>query len=104
MGAAVGTVISIALLMITGLHQVKTQLGMWPFDRRYLKGFVAAGVGAGWLFLWRSVFPTHSFISLGFAFVITAVLFLLTLRILGLDEEEREVLRRVRKRLRRSGV
>ena len=41
MGAAVGTAFSVAALSIISILLIKRVLGIWPYDRRYLKGFVA---------------------------------------------------------------
>lgn len=88
-GAALGTSISVALLSLVGLFQVKRLLDLWPYDRRYLKGLLATGVAIVGLTLVRLVLPGTTLFDL---FVISAaagILFFGALLLVGLDDEDK---------------
>jgi hypothetical protein len=64
-------------------------LGLWPYDRRYLKGGIAAvGTWIG-LLIWQAVCPLAPIPYLLLTFLLSGGLFLAILWGLGLDEEEK---------------
>jgi len=98
-GAALATGFSMGSLMIGGLWQVKTCLKMWPYDRRYLKGIIAAAASTLVLILWRAVLSPAPILSLITTAVLGSVVFIGILMMLGLDREDVEVIQKIRNRL-----
>lgn len=99
-GAALGAALAISGLFLVGLYQVKRSLGLWPYDRRYWKGMVAAGLTAGSLFLYGDTMQEAPLIRLLFMTVTSVGVFTALLIFLGLDKEERELLARTFPRYR----
>jgi O-antigen/teichoic acid export membrane protein len=99
MGAALGAALSIGGLFLIGLYQVKRSLGLWPYDRRYWKGAVAAGLTAGSLLLYGDMMREFPLVRLLFMIGTSFGVFTTTLIVLGLDKEERELLARTFPRL-----
>lgn len=88
-GAAWATAVSITGLFGTGLWFTRRKLGLWPYDRRYLKGVVAAvGTWVG-LLIWQAVSPLAPIPYLLLTFLLSGGLFLGILWGLGFDEEEK---------------
>ena len=88
-GAAIGTACTVVGLFLLGLREVRRQLGIWPYDKRYRKGAFAAIAAAGalWLFPLSGVKPVDGGL-LVMLFVAVGV-FAGVLLCLGLDEEDR---------------
>lgn len=101
-GAALATGGSMAMLFAIGLILVKKRLDMTPYDNRYLKGIAAGIITAGLLFIWRYISPPSQVLTLAVGAFISTAAFLGTLIALGIDNEDREVLARVKRRLGRG--
>lgn len=100
LGAAAATSCSTALLFVTGLLMVRRVLGLWPYDARYFKGAVAGAAAVAGLFAARAVDWSTPWLSLVVHGVVAGTVFLVVLRLLGLDDEDRELLRLIRARFR----
>jgi O-antigen/teichoic acid export membrane protein len=101
-GAALATSASVALLSLVGLFQVKRLLGLWPYDRRYLKGLLAAGIAIVGLTLIRLVLPGPALLDLFVIAAAAVVLFFGTLLLVGLDDEDKLFFAYLRDRLAAS--
>ncbi|HEY6419471.1 MAG TPA: oligosaccharide flippase family protein [Candidatus Binataceae bacterium] len=103
-GAASARALATLAVATISLIAVKTSLGLWPYDARYLKGLLAAAV-TGVLLLASHHIPLHSApLRLALAAVVSAGTFTALLMITGLDEEDWHVFSMVQRRLRRSGL
>jgi O-antigen/teichoic acid export membrane protein len=99
-GAALGTALAISVLFFVGLLKIRKSLGIWPYDRRYLKGLLAAGLAAGALAALHMLRIGSPALNLSVASVVAAGLFGTTLILLGLDAEDRQFINMIRARLR----
>jgi O-antigen/teichoic acid export membrane protein len=103
-GAAVATAVTIAMLFIVGLVQVRLLLNMWPYDARYRKGMVALLVAVGGLLLILRLLPMLSpWLLLVVATLSSCLFFWGTLLLLGLDEEDRTFFNTIWHRLHQKG-
>lgn len=100
-GAAIATSISISILFLFGLVDVRRTLGLWPYDKRFLKGIGASLFTCVILLIFRTIFPLQNplvVVILGFIFSYGA--FTLILVGQGLDKEDKEFLYLVRMKIR----
>ena len=107
LGAAAATAGSVALMFVGGVIQVRWIHGFWPYDRRYWKGVVAAAVAVLALYLLDRFAPLAglpALVRLTVATAVTGVTFLSVLLGVGLDDEDRELVRLVRNRRRAGGT
>jgi O-antigen/teichoic acid export membrane protein len=102
-GAATATAVSISALFVWGTFLAKQRLGVWPYDRRYLKCLPATALAAGGLLLLRRVQFDSSLISLAVTCVVAMVVFGTALIVGGLDKEDRDFIKLIRMRLKISG-
>lgn len=98
-GAATATAISVAFLFGGGLAAVRGGLGLWPYDRRYAKGGVATAAAALATFGVARYGPEAPAALLAAAIVVSLASFFGVLLALGLDDEDRDLARRLRRRL-----
>jgi O-antigen/teichoic acid export membrane protein len=101
-GAATATSVSLVVLFGSGLVLLLRREGLWPWDRRTLKGVAAALVAAAVLWAAARLPITAPWLRLAVAFVAAQGAFLVTLAALGFDAEDRELLAIVRQRARPS--
>lgn len=96
-GAALATSIVLAGMLLAALIQARRRLGLWPYDRCYLKGLAATAVtslvllGLGALDL-----GPVPLVQLGAIIVVVALCYPAMLLLLGLDAEDRIILDRFR--------
>lgn len=83
--------------------EAKILVGVQPFGRTFFKPVAATLVGAAVLLASRIVTGGEMLLEIG-AIVVASAAYLLTLRILGLDEEEKQVWRRIKKRAFKRGA
>jgi O-antigen/teichoic acid export membrane protein len=98
LGAAIATTCALGILYVLGTLLVWRFLGVWPYDRRYLKGLLAALVTSGALGLLRWQLPWPPFPLLVSAGVVAVLIFAGTLLALKLDPEDKEFIQIVRAR------
>jgi len=75
------------------LFQVRSLMNLWPYDRRLWKGALSAGISAGMILLLLRLVPMQSFLQITVAAVVAVGVFLLSLWVLKLDQEDVRVLR-----------
>lgn len=90
--AAVTAVINTARVV-----EARLLVGVQPFGRSFMKPLGATLAGAATLLLWR-LLPGNGYILRAAGVVVAAAVYVLTLRRLGLDAEERYVWERIRNR------
>ena len=98
-GAAIGAAVAIALVNIIRLLQLYVVQRFIPFDRTLLKPIIAGASGALCAWLVSAHLPSGVVWAMA-PMVVFLTLYLLTLRALGLEEEDRIALARIRSRLR----
>ncbi len=87
-GAAIATSVGLSLLSIIGLFQVRSDLGFWPYDKRYYKILIAICISSGIAFVTRSWLPDDTILRLlGIALISTGT-FSLGLFLTGFDAED----------------
>lgn len=86
-GAAVSTTISLGGLFVFALLWVKKNLGFWPYDKRYIKGFIAAALAWFAVVLVKKLFnlPELELILQGTTAI---VVFVITLLVQKLENED----------------
>lgn len=99
--AAVDLVVT-ALVNVARVIEAKILVGVQPFGRTFFKPVVATIVGAAVLLASRPVTDDETVLEVA-ALVVASVAYLVTLKLLGLDEEEQHVWRRIRKRAFKRG-
>ncbi len=87
-GAAIATTLGLSMLSIIGLALVRSELGFWPYDKRYHKIVTASLVSAGAVFLTRLWKPEYQILRLAVIFVVAAGVFGLVLIAFGFDAED----------------
>ncbi|MGH9343777.1 MAG: flippase [Terriglobia bacterium] len=92
-GAAIAAAASALTLALVAIVAVKISLGIWPFDGRCLKFFVAAAATFVLLFACQSLKIQSSALKLAFLTTVSVMGFFGCLTMLGLDAEDRTVLR-----------
>jgi O-antigen/teichoic acid export membrane protein len=95
LGAALSTSSALVVLFGSGLFAVRRTVGMWPYDRRFLKGVVAAAVAAACLILVERLALQPAWLVLVIEVALAFGVFGFVLWRLGLDEEDRMMLRTV---------
>ena len=100
-GAALATAIAVCGLFIAGLVQVRLILDLWPYDRRFIKGALAAGITAAVLFgLIYIIGFRIPILSVVLLLSISAITFGLLLLLQGLDKEDKDTIQNVVHRIR----
>lgn len=91
-GASLGMSASIIWLFSIGLFQVRRTLGLWPYDRKYLKGLYASTAALIGIFLIRSIGIQSLMLNLGLILGSAFGVFGITLFLSGLEKEDHEFL------------
>jgi O-antigen/teichoic acid export membrane protein len=94
-GMAVVDAVVTALVNSARLIEAKTLVGVQPFGRSFAKPVVATGVAATALWGWGRIADGRSALEIG-GIAGAAVLYLVALRLMGLDAEERYVWKRIK--------
>jgi len=95
-GAALGTSISLNVIYFAGLLWVSKNLKIWPYDRRYLKGFAALLISAIILFGFEKIYAGGGMVFLLILTLLAFTSFFGVLLLLGLDDEDRHILKLLR--------
>ena len=90
-----------ALINIVRVLEAKILVGVQPFGRSFVKPVVGTLVGAAVLLLWRLI-PGDSYPLEACGVGVALIVYLATLRILGMDDEERYVWDAIRARASKS--
>lgn len=86
-----------AFINILRVIQAKRIVGVQPFGKTFIKPVIATVVGAAVLLATRLVTNDNTWLEVG-AITVAAAAYVATLKVLGLDEEEALVWRRIKKR------
>ncbi len=101
-GAAWGTAAAVAGLSLVSTLVARSVLGVWPYDRRYWKGIIAAGAAGAALLVSRAFLPLSPIVALVTAAIIAMTVFAAALFMLGLDGEDYEFINSVAKRMKHA--
>jgi O-antigen/teichoic acid export membrane protein len=102
-GAAIATATSIVVLFSASLITVKRIHGLWPYDFKYFKGLFAAIIAMLFGIISHSAMPQiPMIIDVGLTGIIILIVFIGVLYVLGLEDEDRELLTAIRQRLPRQ--
>ena len=99
-GAAAATTASLVVLFGSGLVLLRRGEGLWPWDRRALKGVAAGLVAAAALWAAGELAIAAPWLRLAVSFAAAQGGFLATLALLGFDGEDRELFAALRRRAR----
>lgn len=99
LGAALATSSADIAMLFALLLVARASSGFWPFDRRWLKGMISAIVAAGFLLFWRPMNVRPVLLGLLLTLGLSTIVFVSGLMILGLDEEDHELVRILKLRL-----
>lgn len=91
-GGAISTALAEAGMLVGSLLSVKSRIGIWPYDRRWLKGIGAvlcAAAGLWFLRIWMGVSAEHAPIL---NLIVAEGVFWAVLLMFGLDPEDKKVL------------
>lgn len=98
-GAALAAGIAISGLFISAVLLAWHTLGMRPYDRRCLKGLLAAASAGGALFLLRGLGIASPFLRLLTTVTVSLAVFGSVLILLGLDDEDRQFIKMIRAKI-----
>lgn len=99
LGAALATSSADVAMLFALLVAARVYSGFWPFDQRWLKGIISAIVAAGFLLIWRPMNVEPALFGLLLTLVLSTAVFGGSLMMLGLDEEDHELVRILKLRL-----
>lgn len=94
-GTAISTAAAMLVMFGIGIFQVKHSLHIWPYDRRYAKGLIAAAGSALVVSGLSRLSMPSSLLALVLVSFSALTVFILLLLLLKLDAEDRDVLRAV---------
>ncbi|MCK4513271.1 hypothetical protein KAW64_16095, partial [bacterium] len=98
----IATAISLALINVIGLIEVRLLIGIWPYRLSYLKLVAASLVTTACNLYLRSRLPEQGLVQIILLFIGTFVVFLGVLALLGIEEDDRMLIGRVMGRVRRG--
>jgi len=98
-GAAIATSGSVATMFIIGALMARKHVGVWPYDRRYFKGLLAALIACTVPLGLKLVPITNPVAELLISAPLIVLVFGIAVTMQGLDEDDRWILTRVRRRL-----
>jgi O-antigen/teichoic acid export membrane protein len=99
-GASVVSVATSLGLFGTGVFVVRRKVNIWPYQFNYLKGVVAAMITGVLLVAVKYYLPPSNFIQLALVGIASAASFVISLRALGLESEDVELLRGLTQKLK----
>lgn len=90
-GAALATGSAVIFRFLIGLWQIRRSLGIWPYDRRYVKGAIAVVVTVTAQLVLSRVDMTYPGLRLIMAASISYLAFFIVLYLFGLEAEDKEL-------------
>lgn len=100
-GAAIATGISIIVVNLVRLFQVERILGLFPYDKRYLKGLAGGGMSIAVLFLFKPLLKClHYSLNIFLVSFIVVTVMALTIIALKLDREDWVILNALKLKLK----
>jgi len=97
-GGAVSTALAEAGMLCGLLLAVRSRVGIWPYDRRWIKGLSAAGCAGVGLVVLRRWLGASAGLALIPNLIVSVAIFWAVLLLLGLDPEDKKFLWSVRSR------
>jgi len=91
-GAAFATGLANTAMLFVLVLTIRNTLGTWPYDRKWYRGVLAGLATIGTLLLVQHVSVEPRLLDLLFRLILSATVFLSCLILLGLDEEDRELI------------
>jgi len=101
-GAAVATSVATSASFLGGLLIVSLSLGLWPYDRRILKGLSAAALTIAALYAQSYFDIANPLARFGLIMLISISVFLGALLVFRLDDEDRDLIEMVKLQVRES--
>lgn len=98
-GAALATGIATGIMFIAGVWVTRRHLGLWAYDRRYWKGVLSVVLTTFVLLAERTAFHLPSLAWVVLTVATAGGVFLASLRLLGLESEDRQLLELVGSRI-----
>lgn len=95
MGAAVATTVSLGLVNIARLLQVRQQLGFWTYSVEQLSSLIPLGIATGAMLIVQTTISGSPIITLITGGVISFGLFLIILILVSVDDNDRMVLQSI---------
>lgn len=95
-GAALATASASIGMMMALMIAVRARIGAWPWDWRWAKGIVAIVMAAIALLLVRHIDLQLALLGVVFRLALSTTVFVGSLLLLGLDSEDREMIRTLR--------
>jgi O-antigen/teichoic acid export membrane protein len=92
-GAALATFLANTAMMLGLLVGARSTVGIWPWDWRWVKGILAAAAAAGALLLAAHLALGPALLGLLLSLALSTAVFSGILLLLGLDPEDREMIR-----------
>jgi O-antigen/teichoic acid export membrane protein len=100
LGAAVATSAALGLLYLGALLSVRSRLSLWPYDWRFIKGILAALASTAAVAAVTRLDVAHPLSALLIQLCVATVVLVIVLLLAGLDAEDVEMLRQLRKSVR----
>lgn len=91
-GVALATSISVSAMFLAGLFIVRNRLGIWPYDRRFLKGIISFALTTAVIFAINYFFGLSSLIYLVVLTIVSYGVFFAIIFLMGLDSEDLELI------------
>lgn len=101
-GAAVGTSVTVNGMFIIGLIIIKNDLNIWPYDRRLIKCGISSIITIIILFGLSKIGFYSSILKVGIMLTSSLLIHATSLHVLGLDEEDKELLAKVFRKILRK--
>lgn len=103
-GAAAASSVSLIVLMVAGIIAARRLIDVWPYDGRYLKGLAAGGLAMLAVFLLRGpITPLPILVRLIIGGLTATAVFVVTILVLGVDQEDRTFIQSLWARVTRKG-
>jgi O-antigen/teichoic acid export membrane protein len=88
-GGAVASACGLSVFFLVALYQVRSLLGLWPYDRRYRKGLFATILTIFSILALKWIWPAHTVITLVIQTLISMGIFYGALLVQGIEEEDK---------------
>jgi O-antigen/teichoic acid export membrane protein len=98
-GAAMGRTVATTVMFAAGIAAAVRELGLWPYDRRFLKGLAATAIAAISLLLVKAIGIQHELIEIILGITVAVGVFGMVLWRIGIDPEDRDLVVWVQRRM-----
>jgi O-antigen/teichoic acid export membrane protein len=104
LGAAIATLVTFAGISVLCLVEVKRRVGIWPYDKRYLKGIAASIVMMAVLWLIEPIRVDSTIFRIIFLGACAYLSFAFGITVTGLDKEDRHLIELIKRAALREGA